>query len=62
MSTHIDAIAMLASLTGEQLRTKLREIEAERKALQALLRSVAARERAAARRQGREREMEVLHG
>ena len=62
MNDHINAFRILASISGSDIREMIRQLEVERKALQALLRSVAARARAAARRQGRERETEVLHG
>jgi hypothetical protein len=43
---------MLARLDSGQLRNRLAELEAERKALLVLLRSAAARERARARMKG----------
>ena len=49
-----DFVSIVAAMRGDEIRKRLHEIEAERLALQVLLRSVAARERAAARRANRE--------
>jgi hypothetical protein len=45
------ALAALFDLTPEQVRARLAELEAERKALVPILRALVARERALARRQ-----------
>jgi hypothetical protein len=45
-----DAAAILASLSAEQIEHRLDILDAETRALKVLLRSVRARERAAARR------------
>jgi len=46
-----DAISLLSRLTVADVRARLDALEAERRALLTLLRSLRARERAAARRQ-----------
>jgi hypothetical protein len=45
-----DPIETLSTITADQLRQRLQALDAERRAIVVLLRSVAARERAAARR------------
>jgi hypothetical protein len=47
-----DALSLLARLTVADVRARLDALEDERRALLTLLRSLRARERAAARRQG----------
>lgn len=49
VTTPTDLIAALQTLTAEQLRDRLRALDRERCSVVALLRSVSARERAAAR-------------
>jgi hypothetical protein len=45
-----DLVALLGRLTAAELRERIAQLEAEQRALRALLRSVSARERALARR------------
>jgi hypothetical protein len=47
-----DPIALVRDLTSDQVRARLDALDAERKALMSLLRSILARERAAMRRGG----------
>jgi hypothetical protein len=49
-STTRDPIGLIAQLSADEIRARLDELDAEQRALRVLLRSVAARERALARR------------
>jgi hypothetical protein len=57
-----DPVALFRQLTSEQIIARLDSLEVEAKGLRVLLRSVRARERAAARRASAVTESEEAHG